>query len=177
MQGERKTRAAEKSADADLAYKSAYADYLKSGKGEASGGASGALYKKAEDLSKDKNSKFFGQTEKAYEFLKRGFNRNEDQIEWNKAERDMIKNGASSAEIATARKQWFGPSRGYAPANAVAALKSGINPASKNTFTEQDLEDFNRTYPNTQWQDILGANNAPKPPPVTQSGSALPVPR
>lgn len=176
MQGERKVKAAEDTAKADVAYKTAYADYIKGGKGGAGGGASGALYKKAEELAKDKNSKFFGQTEKAYEFLKRGFNRDEDQVEWNKAERDMIKNGNTPAEIDTARSQWFGPSRGYAPKNAVEALKSGINPATKNTFTEQDLNDFNRTYPKTQWQDILGIDNAPKPPPVTQKGG-IPVPR
>lgn len=177
MQGERKLKIQEKEAADKGTYYSAIANAYNTGmKGGGGSGASERLYKKAEELSKDKKSKFYGQTEKAYEFLKRGFNRNEDQVEWNKAERDMIKDGRSRAEIDAARQQWFGPSRGYAPPNAVAALKSGINPLTKQTYTEQDLQDFNATYPNTQWQDILGPDNAPKLPPVTQT-SGLPVPR
>lgn len=177
MQGERKTKAAETSAQADLAYKSAYADYLKSGKGGAGGGTSGALYKKAEELAKDKDSKFYGKKEQAYEFLKRGAVKDDDLITWNDIEKKLRGDGASAADIAAQRAGFFGPERGYAPPAAVEALKTGINPRTKRTFNEQDLTDFNRTYPKTPWQDILGPDNAPKPPEPTHLGGGIPVPR
>ena len=171
MQGERKTKAAETSAQADLAYKSAYANYLNSGKGGAGGGTSGALYKKAEELSKDKSSKFYGKKEQAYEFLKRGAVKDDDAITWNDIEKKLRGDGASAADIAAQRAGFFGPERGYAPPDKITMLKTGINPVTKKPISEADLEEFNRRFPKTPWQDIIGEENKPK----TQG--ALPVPQ
>jgi len=162
MQGERKTKAAETSAQADLAYKSAYADYLKSGK--------------AEELASDKTSKFYGKKEDAYEFLKRGAVKNDDAITWNDIEKKLRGDGASAADIAAQRAGFFGPERGYAPPQAIAVLQSGKDPKTGQTLTDSQLNEFNRKFPKTPWQDILGEDNKPKPPPVTQSGG-IPVPR
>jgi hypothetical protein len=176
MQGERKVKAAETSAQADLAYKTAYADYIKGGKGGAGGGTSGALYKKAEELAADKTSKFYGKKEDAYEFLKRGAVKNDDALTWNDIEKKLRGDGASATDIATQRAGFFGAERGYAPPDKVAMLKSGINPLTKQTVSDADLAEFNRRYPKTPWQDIIGEENKPKPAPVTQKGG-LPVPR
>jgi hypothetical protein len=177
MQGERKTKAAEVSAQADLAYKSAYANYLNAGgKSGGSGGTSGALYKKAEELAKDKDSKFYGKKEQAYEFLKRGAVKDDDAITWNDIEKKLRGDGASAADIAAQRAGFFGPERGYAPPQAIALLQSGKNPKTGNTLDDRDLAEFNRKFPKTPWQDILGEDNKPKPPPATQTGG-IPVPQ
>jgi hypothetical protein len=177
MQGERKTKAAETSAQADLAYKSAYADYLKGGKGGAGGGTSGALYKKAEELAADKTSKFYGKKEDAYEFLKRGAVKNDDAITWNDIEKKLRGDGASAADIAAQRAGFFGPERGYAPQQAIAVLQSGKDPKTGQTLSDAQLNEFNRKFPKTPWQDILGEDNKPKPPPPTHLGGGQPVPR
>ena len=177
MQGERKVKAAETSAQADLAYKSAYADYLKGGKGGAGGGTSGALYKKAEELAGDKTSKFYGKKEDAYEFLKRGAVKNDDALTWNDIEKKLRGDGASAADIAAQRAGFFGPERGYAPPQAVAVLQAGKNPKTGNALDDKDLAEFNRKFPKTPWQDILGEDNKPKPPAPTHLGGGLTVPQ
>lgn len=175
MQGERKVKAAEDTAKADVAYKTAYADYIRGGKGGAGGGTSGALYKKAEELASDKTSKFYGKKEDAYEFLKRGAVKNDDAITWNDIEKKLRGDGASAADIAAQRAGFFGPERGYAPPQAIAVLQSGKDPKTGQTLTDSQLNEFNRKFPKTPWQDILGEDNKPKPPPPTQRGG-LPVP-
>lgn len=152
----------------------AKADYYRSG-GSAGGGRSAneQLYKKAEELSKDKTSKFFGKKEDAYQFLKRGSIRNDDADTWNDIEKNMIKDRATREEIAAARAQFFSPERGYAPAAAIEVLRSGIDPKTRNTLTDRDLDEFNKRYPKTPWQDILV--DKPQPPkPVQKGGVAVP---
>lgn len=177
MQGEKKIAIQEKEAKDKGAYYNAVANAYNTGaKGGAGGGTSGALYKKAEELAKDKDSKFYGKKEQAYEFLKRGAVKDDDAITWNDIEKKLRGDGASAADIAAQRAGFFGPERGYAPPQAVAVLQSGRDPKTGNTLTDAQLNEFNRKFPKTPWQDILGEDNKPKPPPVTQSGG-IPVPR
>ena len=181
MQGERKVKAAELSAQADIEYKGkggvidrAYQTGARGGAGGGSG-TTERILAKAEELSKDKNSKFYGQKEKAYEFLKRGFNRDEDAAAWNDIEKKLRGDGESPQNIAAQRADFFS-TRGYAPPVAVQALRTGVNPVTKKPLTEKELSDFNRTYPKTPWQDILGTDTPPLPPSFTQQGG-IPVPR
>ena len=181
MQGERKVRAAELSAQADVEYKGKGGvidrAYQTGARGSAGGsGTTERILAKAEELSKDKNSKFFGKKEQAYEFLKRGFNRDEDALAWDKIEVKLRSEpGVKPEEIAAQRADFF-RTRGYAPPFAIQALKTGINPTTKKPLTEKELSDFNRTYPKTPWQDILGTDTPPLPPSYTQQGG-IPVPR
>ena len=182
MQGERKVRAAEMSAQADVEYKGkggvidrAYQTGARGGAGGGSG-TTERILAKAEEMSKDKNSKFFGKKEQAYEFLKRGFNRDEDALAWDKIEVKLRSEpGVKPEEIAAQRADFF-RTRGYAPPVAVQALRTGVNPVTKKPLTEKELSDFNRTYPKTPWQDILGTDTPPLPPSSTQIGG-IPVPR
>lgn len=181
MQGERKVRAAEMSAQADIEYKGKGGvidrAYQTGARGAAGGsGTTERILAKAEELSKDKNSKFFGKKEQAYEFLKRGFNRDEDALAWDKIEVKLRSEpGVKPEEIAAQRADFFS-TRGYAPPVAVQALRTGVNPVTKKPLTEKELSDFNRTYPKTPWQDILGTDTPPLPPTSTQIGG-IPVPR
>lgn len=178
MQGERKIKIQEQeAADKGMYYRSVANAYNTGAKGGGGGGTSGALYKKAEELAKDKDSKFYGKKEQAYEFLKRGAVKDDDAITWNDIEKKLRGDGASAQDIATQRAGFFGPERGYAPPQAIAVLQSGKNPKTGNTLDDKDLADFNRKFPKTPWQDILGEDNKPKPPAATQIGGALPVPR
>jgi hypothetical protein len=142
--------------------------YSSGGKG--GGGASERIMKQAEELSKDKNSKYFGKKEQAFEFLKRGFVKNDDLETWNDIEKELRKQRTPQEEIAAERAAFFGPSRGYAPPAAINALRTGRGPNGE-VIGEKDLADFNRRYPKTPWQDII--DELPKPP---QKGG-LPVPR
>lgn len=181
MQGERKVRAAEMSAQADIEYKGKGGvidrAYQTGARGAAGGsGTTERILAKAEEMSKDKNSKFFGKKEQAYEFLKRGFNRDEDALAWDKIEVKLRSEpGVKPEEIAAQRADFF-RTRGYAPPAAVQALRTGVNPVTKKPLTEKELSDFNRTYPKTPWQDILGTDTPPLPPTSTQIGG-IPVPR
>lgn len=181
MQGERKVKAAELSAQADIEYKGKGGVIDRAYQTGARGGAGGSgtterILAKADEMSKDKNSKFFGKKEQAYEFLKRGFNRDEDALAWDKIEVKLRSEpGVKPEEIAAQRADFF-RTRGYAPPAAVQALRTGVNPATKKPLTEKELSDFNRTYPKTPWQDILGTDTPPLPPSSTQIGG-IPVPR
>lgn len=181
MQGERKVKAAELSAQADIEYKGKGGVIDRAYQTGARGGAGGSgtterILAKADEMSKDKNSKFFGKKEQAYEFLKRGFNRDEDALAWDKIEVKLRSEpGVKPEEIAAQRADFF-RTRGYAPPAAVQALRTGVNPVTKKPLTEKELSDFNRTYPKTPWQDILGADTPPLPPSSTQIGG-IPVPR
>lgn len=177
MQGEKKLAIAEKEAKDKGMYYTAVANAYNTGtKGGGGAGTSGALYKKAEELAADKTSKFYGKKEDAYEFLKRGAVKNDDAMTWNDIEKKLRGDGASAQDIATQRAGFFGAERGYAPPQAVALLQAGKNPQTGNTLDDKDLAEFNRKFPKTPWQDILGEDNKPKPPPVTQQGG-IPVPR
>jgi len=178
MQGERTIRAKEAVIPSEIAKNYGAANYYNSG-GKGSGGAGGTterILAKAEELAKDKTSKFYGKKEDAYEFLKRGAVKNDDAITWNDIEKKLRGDGASPQDIATQRAGFFGPERGYAPSSAVAILQKGIDPKTGNTLTEKQLQEFNRKFPKTPWQDILGEDNMPQPPAPTQSGG-IPVPR
>lgn len=181
MQGERKVKAAELSAQADIEYKGKGGVIDRAYQTGARGGAGGSgtterILAKADEMSKDKNSKFFGKKEQAYEFLKRGFNRDEDALAWDKIEVKLRSEpGVKPEEIAAQRADFF-RTRGYAPPAAVQALRTGVNPVTKKPLTEKELSDFNRTYPKTPWQDILGTDTPPLPPSSTQIGG-IPVPR
>jgi hypothetical protein len=134
------------------------------------GSASDRIMKQAEELSKDKNSKYFGKKEQAFEFLKRGFVKNDDIETWNDIEKKLREQRTPSDEIKAERADFFGPSRGYAPPAAINALRSGKGPNGE-VIGEKDLIEFNKRYPKTPWQDII--DELPKPP---QRGG-LPVPR
>lgn len=178
MQGERTLAAKEAVIPSEIAKNMGAANYYNGkGAGASTGGVGGALYKKAEELAKDKTGKYFNQPEKAYEFLKRGFNRDEDKLAWDKVEVDLRKERATPQEIAEQRAGWFGPSRGYASPEAISVLQSGKDPKTGNTLTEKQLNEFNRKFPKTPWQDILGEDNMPQPPAVTQVGGKLVPPR
>ena len=144
--------------------------YQSGGKGGSGGGAAERLMKQADELSKDKNSKYFGKKEQAFEFLKRGFVKNDDLETWNDIEKELRKQRTPADEIAAERASFFGPSRGYAPPAAINALRSGVGPNGE-VIGEKDLAEFNKRYPKTPWQDII--DELPKPP---QRGG-LPVPR
>lgn len=177
MQGEKKIAIQEKEAKDKGNYYNAVANAYNTGaKGGGGAGTSGALYKKAEELAADKTSKFYGKKEDAYEFLKRGAVKNDDAMTWNDIEKKLRGDGASAQDIAIQRQGFFGPERGYAPQSAIAVLQSGKDPKTGQTLSDAQLSEFNRKFPKTPWQDILGEDNKPKPPPVTQSGG-LPVPR
>jgi hypothetical protein len=143
--------------------------YSSGGKG-GGGGASERIMKQAEELSKDKSSKYFGKKEQAYEFLKRGFIKNDDLETWNDIEKDLRKQRTPADEIAAERASFFGPSRGYAPPAAINALRSGKGPNGE-VIGEKDLIEFNKRYPKTPWQDIID-----ELPGAPQKGG-LPVPR
>jgi hypothetical protein len=143
--------------------------YQSGGKG-GSGGAAERLMKQADELSKDKKSKYFGKKEEAFEFLKRGFVKNDDLETWNDIEKKLREQRTPSDEIKAERADFFGPSRGYAPPAAINALRTGKGPNGE-VIGEKDLIEFNKRYPKTPWQDII--DELPKPP---QKGG-LPVPR
>jgi len=134
------------------------------------GSASDRIMKQAEELSKDKNSKYFGKKEQAFEFLKRGFVKNDDLETWNDIEKELRKQRTPADEIAAERASFFGPSRGYAPPSAINALRTGRGPNGE-VIGEKDLIEFNKRYPKTPWQDTI--DELPKPP---QRGG-LPVPK
>jgi hypothetical protein len=142
--------------------------YSSGGKG--GGGASERIMKQAEELSKDKSSKYFGKKEQAFEFLKRGFVKNDDLETWNDIEKDLRKQRTPADEIAAERASFFGPSRGYAPPSAINALRTGKGPNGE-VIGEKDLVEFNKRYPKTPWQDIID-----ELPGAPQKGG-LPVPR
>jgi hypothetical protein len=144
--------------------------YQTGAKGGSGGAAAERIMKEAEKLAGDKKSKFYGKKEDAYQFLKRGFVRNDDEVSWNKIEEKLYENDATEEEIAQKRARYFGPSRGYAPSAAINVLRSGKGPNGE-VLSEKDLADFNKRYPKTPWQDII--DELPKPP---QKGG-LPVPR
>jgi hypothetical protein len=143
--------------------------YQSGGKG-GGGAAAERIMKEAEKLAGDKNSKFYGKKEDAYEFLKRGFNRDEDKVAWNDIEKDLRKQRLSPDEIKAERADFFGPSRGYAPPAAINALRTGKGPNGE-VIGEKDLAEFNKRYPKTPWQDIID-----ELPGAPQKGG-LPVPR
>jgi hypothetical protein len=143
--------------------------YSSGGKG-GSGGAAERLMKQADELSKDKNSKYFGKKEQAFEFLKRGFVKNDDLETWNDIEKDLRKQRTPADEIAAERASFFGPSRGYAPPAHIQALREGRGPKGE-VLGEKDLIEFNKRYPKTPWQDIID-----ELPGAPQKGG-LPVPR
>jgi hypothetical protein len=185
MQGERKIGIEERGvavkeavAPSEIAKNTGAANYYNAG-GRAAGGGGGTterILAKADELAKDKTSKFYGKKEDAYEFLKRGAVKNDDALTWNDIEKKLRGDGASPQDIAIQRQGFFGPERGYAPPAAVALLQKGVDPKTGNVLTEKQLQEFNRKFPKTPWQDILGEDNMPKPPPVTQTGG-IPVPR
>ena len=179
MQGERKTVAAEKAAQADVEYKGKGGvidrAYQSGGKGGGGSGTTERILAKADELAKDKTSKFYGKKEDAYEFLKRGAVKNDDAMTWNDIEKKLRGDGASPQDIAAQRQGFFGPERGYAPPQAVDMLRSGKDPKG-NTLSDAQLNEFNRKFPKTPWQDILGEDNKPQPPAPTQTGG-IPVPR
>jgi hypothetical protein len=144
--------------------------YQSGTKGGSGGAAAERIMKEAEKLAGDKNSKFYGKKEDAYEFLKRGFNRDEDKVAWNQIETQLRKDRVSPDEIKAERADFFGPSRGYAPPEHIRALREGKGPRGE-VIGEKDLIEFNKRYPKTPWQDII--DELPKPP---QRGG-LPVPR
>jgi hypothetical protein len=144
--------------------------YQSGTKGGSGGGASERIMKQADELSKDKNSKYFGKKEQAFEFLKRGFVKNDDLETWNDIEKDLRKQRTPADEIASERASFFGPSRGYAPPAAINALRTGKGPNGE-VIGEKDLAEFNKRYPKTPWQDIID-----ELPGAPQKGG-LPVPR
>lgn len=144
--------------------------YQTGAKGGSGGAAAERIMKEAEKLAGDKNSKFYGKKEDAYEFLKRGFNRDEDKVAWNQIEAQLRKDRVSPDEIKAERADFFGPSRGYAPPAAINALRSGKGPNGE-VIGEKDLIEFNKRYPKTPWQDIID-----ELPGAPQKGG-LPVPR
>jgi hypothetical protein len=144
--------------------------YQTGAKGGSGGAAAERIMKEAEKLASDKNNKFYGKKEDAYEFLKRGFNRDEDKVAWNQIEVQLRKDRVSPDEIRAERADFFGPSRGYAPPAAINVLRSGKGPNGE-VLGEKDLAEFNKRYPKTPWQDII--DELPKPP---QKGG-LPVPK
>lgn len=152
--------------------------YTSGGKGGASGagGATERILAKADELAKDKTSKFYGKREQAFEFLKRGVIKDDDAITWNDIEKKLRGDGASAQDIAIQRQGFFGPERGYAPPQAVEILRLGKDPKTGNTLSDAQLNEFNRKFPKTPWQDILGEDNKPQAPAVTQKGG-IPVPR
>lgn len=180
MQGERKTVAAEKTAQADIEYKGKGGvidrAYSSGAKGGAGGGTTERILAKADELAKDKTSKFYGKKEQAFEFLKRGVIKDDDAITWNDIEKKLRGDGASAQDIAIQRQGFFGPERGYAPPQAVEVLRLGKDPKTGNTLSDAQLNEFNRKFPKTPWQDILGEDNKPKPSAPTQTGG-IPVPR
>lgn len=70
------------------------------------------------------------------------------QTPWERMEQQLIRDGASPAEIAR-QKEGFDARRGTAPAAAVSVLKSGKRPDGK-PLTPADVEEFNRRYPNSK---------------------------
>jgi hypothetical protein len=173
MQGERKIGVEERKLKIEEEYKGkggvidrAY----QSGSRGGSGGAAEKLMKQADELSKDNNSKYFGKKEQAFEFLKRGFVKNDDLETWNDIEKELRKQRTPADEIKAERESFFGPSRGYAPPEHIRALREGRGPKGE-VLGEKDLAEFNKRYPKTPWQDII--DELPKAP---QKGG-LPVPR
>lgn len=142
--------------------------YQSGGKG-GSGSASERIMKQAEELSKDKSSKFFGKKEQAFEFLKRGFVKNDDAETWNDIEKGLFKDDFTEEEVAQRRARFFGPSRGYAPSAAINAIRTGRGPNGE-VLGEKDYAEFNKRYPKTPWQDII--DEIPKPP--QKGGLAVP---
>lgn len=75
--------------------------------------------------------------------------RDKDQEAWLKTEQGLIRDGLSSEEISTARDQFFAR-RGYAPQLLLRVIESGIDPTTNKPLTMQQVEDFNRKYPQSR---------------------------
>lgn len=72
--------------------------------------------------------------------------RDEDKKAWLDAESRLISSGARPEEIRQQQVAFFAR-RGYAPPEAEAALRAGINPSTKKPLTVADVAEFNRRFP------------------------------
>lgn len=68
--------------------------------------------------------------------------------EWAPIEAKLIEQETDSKVIDTQRAK-FMARRGYAPGALTATVERGINPETKKPMTELDVDDYNRTYPNS----------------------------
>ena len=68
--------------------------------------------------------------------------------EWAQVELEMVKGGATPAEIDSQKGAFFAR-RGYAPPALVAMLETGVNPQTKKPFSDSDIAAFKAKYPNT----------------------------
>lgn len=84
----------------------------------------------------------------AIEALKRGSVRDKDNEAWLKIEEGLIKNEAAPEVIAN-QKAAFMLRRGYAPPMAQQIIQGGIDPSTRKPLTIQDVEAYNKTYPQT----------------------------
>lgn len=68
--------------------------------------------------------------------------------EWSPIEAKLIEQGAKPEEIVVQQSK-FMARRGYAPSALTGIIERGVNPETKKPMTEQDVDDYNRTYPNS----------------------------
>ena len=179
MQGERKTIAAEKAAQADVEYKGkggvidrAYSSGARGGSGK--GGASSAenqeklVTMKAETLMKGQPGRFKDLDQaKAWvvNTAMKGFNA---ETSWAKMEEDLVKQRVPAAEIVKEKEAFFSR-QGFAPASIIDIARTGINPTTNKPFTEKEQQDFYRRYPNTDIEF-----GAPEQPVVAPPTGAIP---
>ena len=182
MQGERKTIAAERTAQADIEYKGkggvidrAYSSGARGGSGK--GGASSAenqeklVTMKAETLMKGQPGRFKDLDQaKAWvvNTAMKGFNA---ETSWAKMEEDLVKQRVPAAEIVKEKEAFFSR-QGFAPASIIDIARTGINPTTNKPFTEKEQQDFYRRYPNT---DIEFGAPAPAGTGDAVKPAALPV--
>lgn len=157
MQGERKTAAAERSAQADIEYKGKGGvidrAYSSGGKGGGKGSANSAenqekvLTMKADTLMKGDPKRFKDLDQAKAWILNTQLKGYDAEKKWGEAEAKLIDQRASNQEISQAKAEFFSR-QGIAPDFAVQAARSGIAPNGK-PFTEADKQAFRDKYPNS----------------------------
>lgn len=103
-----------------------------------------------------------GDRQRAYASLKRGDRIKGVEEQANAIRQKLLEKGDVSAADAEAKVGAFLHANGVAPQAAIQALRSGKRPDGK-PLTAQDVNDWNRTYPNMPAEDVLGGSPAPTP--------------
>jgi len=159
MQGERKTIAAERTAQADIEYKGkggvidrAYSSGARGGSG-GKGSANSAenqeklVTMKAETLMKGQPNRFKDIDQAKAWVVNTAMKGFDTEKNWATERLELVKQGLSPADISKRREAYYAE-QGFAPALLVEAARSGVRLDGK-PFTDQDKQEFYRRYPNT----------------------------
>jgi hypothetical protein len=103
------------------------------------------------------------------------------QSGWDEINKELLKSGQPPKYISNAKAQYFAE-RGYAPESAISVLRSGKNPDTGKPWTQEDIDAFRQTYPNTDPSKYLPSGQSTdkgkglsKPTDKTENKSAAPA--